>query len=577
MRRTERLGLVAAIMALLAWTGTGCTVIPPTGPVTLNDISAGDPLGKPFQRLIPIGPRPEWGIDETVRGLQAAMAAYPDDPSVVLEYLTPTARATWSPAGPVTVIDDAFTVNLPAPGDGSEVIQTVTLKGSSVATIKEDDSYVPAAGQWERPYELVKAKDGGYRVNALPQGLLLTSSDVERAYRPTNLYYLNRSTEDRLVVDRVRLRMKPGERFAQTVLERLLKPPTEALQDAVSSSFPIGTKIESVTSGEERVVINLSGPLDPLDLSVEDAVRAQIRYTLNNNDVAKGRTIEIQVDGEQYSVDRPGSDEHWLDDSGDSAYYVSQGAIRYLGKDSNGGYVPGAAGEPRGGYSKFALSKESAALVAALTSTGISVAPLTQGGRWQEVIRGDKLTPPTWHRDGSVWTYDRDADVLLRYDPASGRGPQRVSAPKLDGLDVTRLRIARDGVRVAVTTGKNTVQVGALTGEGPGLVLGNLQLLTTTEVGFEITDVAWGDDEHLLVLAQSKDGQILNEINVGDGETVGIPLKDRLESVAALDDRVLAAATTTEKGTKILELNQDRQTWTPQIDSNAGTPLFPLG
>ncbi|MEW1838467.1 LpqB family beta-propeller domain-containing protein, partial [Nonomuraea angiospora] len=209
------------------------------------------------------------------------------------------------------------------------------------------------------------------------------------------------------------------------------------------------------------------------------------------------------------------------------------------------------------------------------TSTGISVAALTQSGRWQEVIQGT-LTPPTWHRDGSLWTYDQTNAALLRYDPLSGKGPQRISAPKLTGLDVTRLRIARDGVRVAVTTGQNTVQIGALTGGAAGMMLGNFQALTTTEGGNKILDVAWEDDEHLLVLVEGQAGQVLNEINVGDGEIEGVPLKEPLASVAAVKDRVLAEAKMA-KGNQIMELSQDRQSWTPKIESGGSTPLFPLG
>lgn len=573
MMRTSRL---AALVTAVALAGSGCTVIPVSGPYTVNDAGPGDPLSKSFQRMIPIPPQKTWGPDETIRGMQAAMAAYPDDPSILPLYLTPEARSKWSPAGPVTVIEDAYEVVPPPPRDGTETVQKVTIKGRYVAVIAEDDSYTPMAGACNKPYDLVKDPQGGYRVNSLPSGLLLTDSDVRRAYRPTNLYYLNRNTQDRLVVDRVRLRLKTTETFAQTVLERLLKPPSAALEGAVTTSFPPGTTIESVRSGEERVVINLSGAIDPLDLSTEDGLRAQIRYSLNKNEVAKGRIIEIQVDGEPYYTDRPNSDEHWLDDSGDSGYYVAKGAVHYLAKDGPGGAVAGAAGEAREGYSEFAVSKGGAPTVAALTSTGISVAGLTAEGKWQEIIQGTALTPPTWNRDGSLWTYDRKNSVLLRYDPSSGRGPERVAAPKLAGLDVTRLRIARDGVRVAVTTGKNTVQTCALTGEGAGTMLGNLQALTTTEAGKGITDIAWADDEHLLVLVESEAGQILNEINVGDGESTGVPLKDRLESVAAFGDRVLAEVQT--KGvSKLLELNQDRQTWTTKIDPDAGAPLFPLG
>jgi hypothetical protein len=580
MTTTRRFGAVVAIAATVACASSGCTVIPVSGPYTVSEVGAGDPLTKSFQRMIAIPPQEGWGPEETIRGLQAAMAAYPDDPTILPQYLTAEALAKWSPAGPVTVIEDGFEVVPQTPRDSTGAVEKLQVKAQVVASIKEDDSYAPTAGSWDRPFDLVKVQGHGYRVRSLPTGLVLTDSDVMRAYRPTNLYYMSGNSQKQLVVDRVRLRLKPTESFAQTILERLLKPQTAALEGgAVTSSFPPGTKIESVRwSGEERVVINLSGPIDANDLSTEDSLRAQVRYSLSKNEVAKGRVIEMQLDGEPYFIDRPESDEGWLDDSGDSAYYVSKGAVHYMGKDGPAGVVPGPAGQPRDGYSNYTLSKEGTTtpFVAATTSTGISVAKLAPEGQWQEVIQGTGLTPPTWHQDGSLWTYDTKNGFLLRYDPATGRGPERVSAPKLQGLDVTRLRIARDGVRVAVTTGKNTVQIGALTHDVSGTMLGNFQSLTTTETGKEILDVAWADDEHLLVLVRIKAGQILSQINVGDGETVGIPLEDQLTRLAAAGGRVLGEFST-DQGVKVMELNQDRQSWTAKIEQGAGTPLFPLG
>ncbi|MGV9377083.1 LpqB family beta-propeller domain-containing protein [Nonomuraea sp. NPDC003707] len=572
--RVWRLGAVFVIGVAVVCAGSGCTVIPVTGPLTVNEAGSGDPLSKPFHRMIAFPPDKTWNEEQTIRGLQAAMAAYADDPTILPQYLTQEARAKWSASGPVTVVDDAFEVVPPTEREGTEPVEKVTVKGRWVARIKEDDSYAPTAGPWVDSFELVKAEGGGYLVKSLPNGLLLTDSDVSRAYRATNLYYLNGNSPNTLVVDRVRLRLKPTETYAQTILQRLLKSPTSALQGAVTTSFPLDTKVESIRSGEDRVVINLSGPLDTLDLGAEDSLRAQIRYSLNKNEIAKGRVIEIQVNGESYSIDRPDSDDDWLDATSDAAYYISKGAVHYMSKDGPAGSVPGPAGQERDGFHGFALSKDGG-YVAAQTSTGISVAALTQSGRWQEVIQGT-LTPPTWHRDGSLWTYDQTNSALLRYDPLSGKGPQRISAPKLTGLDVTRLRIARDGVRVAVTTGQNTVQIGALTGGAAGMMLGNFQALTTTEGGNKILDVAWEDDEHLLVLVEGQAGQVLNEINVGDGEIEGVPLKEPLAAVAAVNDRVLAEAKTA-KGNQIMELGQDRQSWTPKIESGASTPLFPLG
>lgn len=575
MTRTRRFGAVVAIAAAVACTISGCTVIPVSGPYTVNgEAGGGDPLSKPFQRMIATSPQPGWTEEETVRGLQAAMAAYADDPTVLPQYLTPEALESWTASGAVTVLDDRLTF-VPGESDGTDGVRTITIKGLLIARIDEDDTYIPQAGNWDRDIELVKAQGGGYRVRKLPNGLLLTKSDVDRAYRATKLYYLNGSTQDRLVVDNVRLRLKPTETYAKIILERLLKAPTAALQGAVTTGFPPGTKIESVRSGEdERVVINLSGPLDPLDQSTKQALMAQIRYSLNNNDVAKGRGIEVIVDGESYSVVWRNSDQNLLDNLGNAAFYVSKGAVHSMGPEGPGSTVAGPAGEQRAGYRHFAMSKDGA-LIAAETDTGISVVGRAQEGQWQEVIHGAELTPPSWHRDGSLWTFDQKNKVVLRYDPASGRGPERVSAPGLKGWDVTNLRIARDGVRVVVTTRKNTIQIGALTGAG-GLKLGNVRPLTATDAG-DVQDVAWRDDEHLLVLVQSNAGQILNEIDIGDGEINEIPLKDKLWSVAALNERVLAEAEGEKgKGRKIIELNADLS-WTAKIDSNVESPLFPLG
>jgi hypothetical protein len=574
------LGAVVAIVAAMACASTGCTVIPVSGPYTVNDEAAGgDPLSKPFQRMIGTKPQPSWTPEQTLMGLQAAMAAYADDPTILPQYMTAEALAGWTASGPVTVLDDLLQPERDVQ-DGTDAVETIVLKGRQIATIDQDDTYIPQAGNWTRKFELVKAEGGGYRVRSLPDGLILTRSDVDRAYRPTKLYYVSGRTPNRLVVDNVRLRLKPAESYAKVVLERLLKSPSAALRGAATTGFPPGTKIDSVRSGEdERVVISLSGPIDPLDLSTEGAIMAQIRYSLNNNDVAKGRGILVLLDREEYSSYVPNSHHGWLDDTPNTAYYVSKGAVHTMSKDGPGAPVQGPAGQPREGYSEFAVSEDSA-LIAAKTSTGISVAGLTQEARWQEVIHGNQqdLTAPSWHPDGSLWTFDRKNGVVLRYDPASGRGPEQISAPGLKGFDVTRLRMARDGVRVVVTVGKDTVQIGALTSEG-GLKLGNVRLLTRTDSkkGEAIQDMVWRDDEHLLVLVTSNAGPRLNEINIGDGEITEIPTKDKLQSVAALNERVLAEADAEKgEGSKIMELNPD-QSWTTKIESGAAETLFPLG
>ncbi|MEU4228711.1 LpqB family beta-propeller domain-containing protein [Nonomuraea sp. NPDC026600] len=588
--RLRRLGAVGVVVATLTWS-SACAVIPVGGPFPVSEAGDDDPMSKPFQRMVAIAPQPGWSPQQVVEGLQAAMAAYADDPEILAKYLTDEARQAWKPGGPVTVLDNGAKYDESGKIGDKEV--TVSLSGTQVARIEDDDTYVPVSVGVDRKFTLVKDKTGEYRVNSLVGGLVLTEADVARAYRPTNLYYLNGApgsggaSADMLVVDRVRLRLKPTESFAKTIIERLLEGPSKALQGAVENVFPQGTRVESVRAGDDRVVINLSGPIDSDDI-FSRGLQAQLRWSLTSNNVANGRSIEVQLDGEPfYSSDTltipANMPDDWLGTSSGVVYYSnSKGAVYSVGTDGPGRAVAGPAGQPNGQYSDFAViaggyaTGQGADLIAAKSRTGgIWVARAAADGHWQQWIQGASadLTPPSWHRDGTLWTYDGRSGAVLRCNPSAGRGPERIAAPSLDGFDVTGLRIARDGVRVAVTIGKHEIRVGAITGQGASTMLGNFQTLSTVDEE-EIMDLAWRDGEHLVVLSQSKAGSVVKEINVGDGTVTKLPSDKRLRTLGAQGERILAG---TLHKNEILESNLDKQSWTSKITTDADTPIFPLG
>jgi len=583
MRRLRRLAAACAVAASL----TGCAVIPVGGPFPVDEAGSGESVTVPFQRIVAVAPQPDWGPLQVVEGLLAAMAAYHDDPSVLPTYLTEEARRVWKPDGPITVIDNSFRFGeLIENKDKRETV--VTIQGNKTAQINEDDTYVPVSATDDakitRQITLVKDAKGAYKVNGLQQGLPLTDADVRRSYRPTNLYYLNGTPgadpqPDRLVVDRVRLRIDPDKSFAQTIIERLIEGPTSALQGAVGNEFPEGARVRSIRSTEDRVVIDMGGPFNPLDTYTQ-GLQAQLRASLSSNNLANGRTLEVLLDGEQFfssgSLTVPANlPESWLGNEDRQIFYTSDGALFMLGNDGEGHPVTGPAGQPSQGYTGFAVSKDRDRIAARSAAGGIWVTRHSPDGRWQESIPGADLTDPSWHRDGSLWTFDRQNDAVIRSHPAVGRGPERVAAPALQGLDVTALRMARDGVRVAVTIGSDRVQVGALTGGGGNAMLSNFQTLLTATGGDEIVDIAWSDGGHLLVLVQTKAGQVVKEINVGDGETTQLPTTNkRLERIAALGDVILA---TTEDSDEILEFSRDKQSWSPKPATAVDSPLFALG
>ncbi|WP_219464255.1 hypothetical protein, partial [Nonomuraea rhizosphaerae] len=185
----RRLRVVAAVVVVVACGGSACAVIPVGGPYSVGEVGGGDPMNKPFQRMVAVRPQQTWTAEQVVRGLQAAMAAYADDPSVLPYYLTDEAKQAWTPGGPVTVIDNQYKYRDETKQD--DKVTTIVLSGAEMARIEDDDTYVPAARSVDRRFTLVKDEQGGYKVSSLANGLLLTQADVDRAYRPTKLYYLN--------------------------------------------------------------------------------------------------------------------------------------------------------------------------------------------------------------------------------------------------------------------------------------------------------------------------------------------------------------------------------------------------
>ena len=587
MIASRRFGAALGVVLASVLAGSGCAVIPVGGPFPIDEAGSGDSVTVPFQRMVAVPPQQGWNPQQVVEGLQAAMAAYGDDPAVLPQYLTEEARRVWKPDGAVTVIDDSFRFDDTV--ENKEKKETiVTILGDKIAQINEDDTYVPVDPSEDskitRSITLVKDRNGAYRVNLLPQGLLLTDADVRRAYRSTNLYYLNgvsggETQPDRLVADRVRLRVRPTESFAQTVVQRLIEGPTSALQGAVGNEFPPGTRVVSIRSSEDRVVINLNGPFRGRDVFVP-GLTAQLRASLSNNALANGRSLEVQVDGEPFPgagqlLVMAGLPESWLGAEDSQVFYAGKGAVHMLGSDGEGLPLAGPAGQQGEVHSGFAISGDRARVAAKSAAGGIWVTRNAADGRWQESIPGADLTDPSWHRDGTLWTYDGKAGVVLRSHPVVSRGPEQVAAPALQGLDVSALRMARDGVRVAVRIGRKQVQVGALTGGGVSTMLSNFQTLTSAQGDDEILDIAWRDGAHLLVLVQTKAGQVVKEINVGDGETTQFPTTSkRLAGLAALGEVVLAA---TEDSDEILEFGSDKQTWTPRPARAVDEPLFALG
>ena len=598
MRRGERRtagrgpdprGVVLPLLAalLLAFAAPGCSLVPMGGnPVPGEEASSGDPLSRPYYRKIAPSPKPDGTPIEILKGFQAAMAGDDYSRVVARSYLTGEAARTWNPWAGVTVYDEEKQIrSLTSPEDPNTA--RLVLEANVVATVDDDGRYRPAVGTLEdKTFTLVKTAQG-WRISSAPPGLLLSQDDFRRIYRPLDLYFPDQQLRG-LVVDRVQIPVSPRESLIKSLLERLLQGPTSALGGAVRSAFPGGTRLNRVSAAEQgTLVVDFSAEILSVrgTPTLQRAMEAQLAWTLRG--LASGRTIEVLVNGEPWpggglriELDGyPAYDPNVLPQQPE-AYYVRDGRLHRLSWSGDEAVVPGPAGERARELRRPAISADEHPKVATLGDDGIYVAPLGDGGAWQRWIRGRNLTPPSWDRYGDVWTVERGGErrpVVLR---SNGSPPREVEAPGLQKMDVSALKVARDGVRVAVVADDGLgqqVYVGAIDREA-GRIDG-LLALDATAAGAEVVDIAWQDAQTLLVLTRdTKENRELTAWDVTDGTqltSAGLKADSRIRTITAAPNGRLLAGTGGDGEILIWDPDKKKE-WMTLDGGGIDTPAFPL-
>ncbi|GAA3122396.1 LpqB family beta-propeller domain-containing protein [Streptosporangium carneum] len=581
--RAGRRASAAALMVALACGSAACSVIPIGGrSIVGENTSKGNPLGDPYARVIAVPPNPDWSAQQVVSGFRAAMASV-DDPrrEVARQYLTDAFARTWDPRSGVTVYRQT---ELPALQAGEKDTR-VTLKGTVTALIDKDGRYRPSGGPLNEPFVLVK-QPNGWRIDSAPPGLLLSEADAERAYLKADLYFLDAERKG-LVADQVRVPIDPTSNFAKTTVGRLLQGPSSSLKGAVSSAFD-GTELIDVTTEDNRVVVDLTRRVAP---ELVEPMSAQLAATLAG--LTKGGwDFEVRVGGEPYYTDSPltvdaqeqAAFDPWIAPGEIPPYYVADDALWLLGKENTGQPVLGAAGKKDAVRTHPAISAHAQVAALSKNGKGVSVASLTTGGDWQQWVTGESLAPPCWDRYQTLWTVDRLNDHTSKVMRLRNGQRHPVSAPDLDTVYVSSLKVARDGVHVAVVVRDGLgeqVKIGTVIGQGNETRIANLQVVVPTEDKQTIRDIAWKDGKTLYVLTGKSD---LLEASLTD-EAKSLASDSRIQNITALNGSLLAGATDDEGKQQILHWTSAK--WEPFVKNENGStdfaddgpsmPAYPLG
>ncbi|MGY3682375.1 LpqB family beta-propeller domain-containing protein [Streptomyces sp. TE33382] len=559
----------------------GCGSMPVTGDVKAVDASqAGDSQVQVYA----VPPREGAEPSEVVDGFLESMTSDDPDFRTTRQYLTKEAGRAWRPSEGTTVLAKAPNRSGPSLHDKERksAETSYTLTGEKVASVDEQSSYRPLAPtDYSRTLHLVRENgaDGKreWRIDIVPDGLVLGQSDFKRLYRSVNKYYFATGLTDgqsTLVADPVyvRNRTDPVTRMdtATQTVRTLLEGPTDWLRPVADSRFPAGTalqkRVTSLAPDDQNVLrVPLNKKADKAAPATCRMMAAQVLFTLR--DLTSARVERVELEGGRGRLCSLNSDEaeEFASDNGsgapDSQYFVDdKGRVLRIPGNSKGSGDPEPVTGPLGTGAVamsavgVARDEQSAAAVSGNQQSLYVSSTVAEGELALPVVTSkakkaaDRLSPPSWDGRGDLWVADRDPANrrLLRLAKGEGKS-QEVSVPNLDGGRIEELRLSADGVRIALLLSKDghtTLKIGRVERSGPedAQTVSVEDLRQAAPQLTDVTAISWSGRSRLVVVGKEEDGVQQVRYVQADGSTSSsgvLPGVNQVQAVAAADDELL--------------------------------------
>jgi hypothetical protein len=560
-------------------------------------------------RVFAMPPREDAPPSEIVQGFLEALTS--DDPTYATarQYLTPAASQQWKPDSSTTVLANGPDIQIDhVTGRDDSEDYAFTLTGSKVAQVDAQESYAPLAGRYSQPVHLTRQKKTGqWRIDVLPQGVVMGQSDFQRNYMSVNKYYFASNTSAQpgapatAVADPVYVRERVD---AMTqVVRSVLDGPTHWLSPVVRSSFPTGTALRrgvaSLTPDDQnKLTVPLNEKASRVGRQQCMEMATQLLFTLQNLTPTVDAVALQRADGSTLctlgedraetiaargSVKRP-----------DYLYFVDD-KDRLVRISSTGGSgttavpVPGALGEGTQKLRSAAVSwDERTAAGVGLDGKSLFVASLAPGGSLRDPVlqsqgktENDRLTAPSWDAQGDLWVADRDParPRLMVLEQGAGQ-PLDVRIPGLNGR-IQAVRVAADGVRIALVVENQDHKRSLLIGrierderDGQQPVVSVLELRSAAPALEDVTAMSWAGDSRLVVAGQEQGGVQTMRYAQVDGSTPegpGPAAIPGVKSIAASQDDRLPLVAYSEDG--IVRLPSGAQ-W-QKVVKDGSAPVYP--
>jgi hypothetical protein len=545
--------VVAAAVATLLL--SACATVPDTGPVTSGQVSAVGGQGQAYLQLIALPPQPDWSPDEIVNGFLAASASFANNHEVAREYLTPEARKTWNPGWQVHVVT-ALQVgrqeSFPQAGPYDQtVIVQVMATGEELASLTQTGQYVGTQGKVSLPPVkfLLSKVDGQWRITNPPPDLVLSQSDFQRVYTPQNLYFLAGAGQA-LVPDPVFVpRDATSGSLVTQLVQALLSNPQGWLAGAAHTALPGARLLRPITIDGGTATVDLGGRGVATASSAQlSEMAAQLNWTVANPaDVQTPvQSIQLEVNGRLrqtagWSGDQPsqrGQPRPVVPVARAGAVLYSaglSGAVQELA-GSSWRDVPGEAGQGHVPLRTIAVSPDGR-FVAGLPKSGDEVyyAALRRDARLAQWSHASGFSSVSWDVHDNLWVAGPEGVWMV----APGGQPALVTVGLPAGYQVSQLRVALDGVRVAMIIqkpdgGSAELRVGAIVKSSNGVSIGPTGQLESIGAGVSNPlRLTWYDADNLIVLSRLSGAPELQEVPVNGGSPQQLTVDPGTVSISA--------------------------------------------
>ncbi len=507
--------------------------VPTTGPIQQGAQVNLDRKDQ-FIRVIARSPRDGMTPTQIVQGFLDASASFDGDHAVAREYLTGSANSRWLPGLQVSVYDGAAVVT----SSGS----SVTLTASQTGRIDEIGRYVVASPGQDLRGSFQLVRDGTqWRIDRLPQGLLLSASDVDRAYRSFAVYFFNPSFSALVPDARMIPVLGPGQ--GTTLVRYLLDGPSDWLAPAVRTGFPdgVGLNIESVPIDGGVARVDLKSSVLLADDGTREALSQQLVWTLGQlSDVT---SVEITAGGQQLvvpGVSSPQPVDAWpkvnpdaLPDNSSGYVARSRSVVRLVTTTDRA--VPGDAGSGAVSFLRFAIDRLSTAVAGIDADGTLWRGAIAEDAPLLALIGDEALAAPVFDADGNIWVVNA-LTGLTRVDRIGRRAEVDVAGLPAESSLLAAVP-SRDGTRCAliVQQGVRTaLYVGVIVRSNVGAPMAIADPIRVETRLTEAISVGWAGANSLLVIgSDGAESLQVFDLNLARGSIIGIGAPEAPVMVAA--------------------------------------------